>query len=75
MLLTTNQMVGQWGGVFGDDVLAAAILDRLPSRPSRRLLDGSDSPRRHGDAPSPDTRPLAASGVARGGPPPQLREG
>ncbi len=29
MLLTTNQMVTQWGGVFGDEVLAAAILDRL----------------------------------------------
>jgi len=29
MLLTTNQMVTQWGAVFGDEVLAAAILDRL----------------------------------------------
>jgi DNA replication protein DnaC len=29
LLLTTNQLVGQWGAVFGDDVLAAAILDRL----------------------------------------------
>lgn len=29
MLLTTNQSVSQWGAVFGDDVLAAAILDRL----------------------------------------------
>lgn len=29
MLITTNQMVTQWGGVFGDEVLAAAILDRL----------------------------------------------
>ena len=26
---TTNQAVTQWGSVFGDDVLAAAILDRL----------------------------------------------
>jgi DNA replication protein DnaC len=25
----TNQLVTQWGTVFGDDVLAAAILDRL----------------------------------------------
>jgi DNA replication protein DnaC len=29
MLITTNQMGTQWGGVFGDEVLAAAILDRL----------------------------------------------
>jgi DNA replication protein DnaC len=29
MLITTNQMVTQWGSVFGDEVLAAAILDRL----------------------------------------------
>jgi DNA replication protein DnaC len=29
MLITTNQSVTQWGTVFGDDVMAAAILDRL----------------------------------------------
>ncbi len=29
MLITTNQAVTQWGTVFGDDVIAAAILDRL----------------------------------------------
>ena len=29
MLITTNQPVTQWGTVFGDEVLAAAILDRL----------------------------------------------
>ena len=29
MLITTNQAVTQWGHVFGDEVLAAAILDRL----------------------------------------------
>ena len=28
-MLTTNQAVTQWGHVFGDDVLATAILDRL----------------------------------------------
>jgi DNA replication protein DnaC len=28
-LLTTNQAVTQWGHVFGDEVLAAAILERL----------------------------------------------
>jgi DNA replication protein DnaC len=29
MLLTSNQPVGNWGAVFGDSVLATAILDRL----------------------------------------------
>ena len=28
-LITTNQMVTQWGQVFGDEMIAAAILDRL----------------------------------------------
>ncbi|ATB38576.1 ATP-binding protein [Cystobacter fuscus] len=40
MLLTTNQMVGQWGGVFGDDVLAAAILDRLLHHSHTLLIQG-----------------------------------
>ena len=29
MLITTNQAVPQWGSVFGDDVTASALLDRL----------------------------------------------
>ena len=29
MLLTTNRSVEEWGEVFGDAVLATAILDRL----------------------------------------------
>jgi DNA replication protein DnaC len=29
MLITSNQMVTQWGHVFGDEMIAAAILDRL----------------------------------------------
>jgi DNA replication protein DnaC len=29
LLITTNKSVGEWGQVFGDDVLATAILDRL----------------------------------------------
>ncbi|NJP35379.1 IS21-like element helper ATPase IstB [Micromonospora thermarum] len=28
-LLTSNKSFGEWGGVFGDEVLATAILDRL----------------------------------------------
>jgi DNA replication protein DnaC len=40
MLVTTNQMIGQWGGVFGDDVLAAAILDRLLHHSHTLLIQG-----------------------------------
>jgi len=29
LLVTTNQRVSEWGNVFGDEVLATAILDRL----------------------------------------------
>jgi DNA replication protein DnaC len=29
MLITTNQMVTQWGQVFGDEMIAAAVLDRI----------------------------------------------
>jgi DNA replication protein DnaC len=28
MLITTNQTVTQWGHVFGDEMIAAALLDR-----------------------------------------------
>jgi DNA replication protein DnaC len=40
LLLTTHQMVGPWGGVFGDDVLAAAILDRLLHHSHTVLIQG-----------------------------------
>jgi DNA replication protein DnaC len=29
MLITSNRSVGEWGAVFGDPVVATAILDRL----------------------------------------------
>lgn len=29
ILITSNRSVGEWGGVFGDPVVATAILDRL----------------------------------------------
>jgi DNA replication protein DnaC len=40
MLLTTNQVVTQWGTVFGDDVLAAAILDRLLHHSHTLMIQG-----------------------------------
>ena len=40
MLITTNQLVSQWGAVFGDDVLAAAILDRLLHHSHTLMIQG-----------------------------------
>lgn len=40
MLITTNQVVTQWGAVFGDEVLAAAILDRLLHHSHTLLIQG-----------------------------------
>lgn len=40
MLLTTNQPVIHWGAVFGDEVLAAAILDRLLHRSHILTIQG-----------------------------------
>ena len=40
MLITTNQVVSQWGVVFGDDVLAAAILDRLLHHSHTLMIQG-----------------------------------
>ncbi len=34
--------MGQWGGVFGDDVLAAAILDRLLHHSHTLLIQGDN---------------------------------
>ncbi|ATB45979.1 IS21-like element helper ATPase IstB [Corallococcus macrosporus] len=47
MLITTNQLVGQWGHVFGDDVLAAAILDRLLHHSHTLLIQGDSYRLRH----------------------------
>ncbi len=40
MLITTNQMVTQWGQVFGDEMIAAAILDRLMHYCHTLLIQG-----------------------------------
>jgi len=29
MLITTNQTITQWGHVFGDEMIASAVLDRV----------------------------------------------
>ena len=40
LLLTTNQRVSEWGTVFGDEVLATAILDRLLHHSHTLLITG-----------------------------------
>lgn len=40
LLLTTNQSVTQWGTVFGDDVTAAALLDRLLHHSHTMMIQG-----------------------------------
>lgn len=40
MLVTTNQVVTQWGTVFGDEITAAAILDRLLHRSHTLVVKG-----------------------------------
>jgi DNA replication protein DnaC len=40
MLITSNQMVTQWGHVFGDEMIAAAILDRLLHHSHTLIIQG-----------------------------------
>jgi DNA replication protein DnaC len=40
IFVTTNQLVTQWGAVFGDEVLAAAILDRLLHHSHTMVIQG-----------------------------------
>jgi DNA replication protein DnaC len=47
MLITTNKVVSQWGGVFGDDVLAAAVLDRLLHHAHTLMIQGDSYRLKH----------------------------
>jgi DNA replication protein DnaC len=40
MLITSNQMVTQWGHVFGDEMIAAAVLDRLLHHSHAMVIQG-----------------------------------
>jgi len=40
MLVTTNQAMTQWGQVFGDEMMAAAILARLLHHSHTLLIQG-----------------------------------
>lgn len=47
LLLTTNQSISQWGQVFGDDMVAAAILDRLLHHSHTLMIQGESYRLRH----------------------------
>jgi DNA replication protein DnaC len=40
MLITTNQTITQWGHVFGDEMIAAAVLDRLMHHSHVLIIQG-----------------------------------
>ena len=40
MLITSNQMVTQWGHVFGDEMIAAVVLDRLLHHSHALIIQG-----------------------------------
>lgn len=68
LLITTNQLVTQWGVVFGDEVLAAAILDRLLHHSHTVIIQGESyrlkQKRKAGLLGSP-TVPASVTGGAR----------
>src|SRR5207302_3618534 len=57
MIVTSNKPFSKWGEIFGDDMVATAMIDRHPPRrdpvPQRRLLP---TPRQR---PRPPPRPAA----------------
>jgi DNA replication protein DnaC len=65
MLVTSNRAVGEWGSVFGDPVVATAILDRLLHHSHVLTIRGDSyrlrEKRRSGllqkTAPTPETAP------------------
>jgi DNA replication protein DnaC len=66
LLITTNQRVSEWGTVFGDEVLATAILDRLLHHSHTLMISGESyrlrEKRKSG---------LLRSGLATAGPEPE----
>ena len=78
MLITSNRPVMEWGEVFGDQVVATAILDRLLHH-SHVLTIRGDSYRLREKRRSGLIRPQAGGSSSAGGaglrPPPPAEEG
>lgn len=76
LLITTNQLVTQWGTVFGDEVLAAAILDRLLHHSHTLLIQGDSfrlKQKRKGGFLS-GAKPIIDTGAGRAGETPAREE-
>ena len=77
MILTSNRGFGEWDQVFGDGVVAAALLDRLLHHATVVHIEGSSYRlRRHADLVPDSLRPKPATSVApikRRGRPPKAR--
>jgi DNA replication protein DnaC len=67
IILTSNKSYGDWGGIFGDPIIATAILDRLLHHSTTINIRGESyrlkDRRRAGLLPKPEDQP-PASGVA-----------
>ena len=65
MILTSNRGFSEWGEVFGDPVIATALLDRLLHHAVVVQIEGSSYRlRQHADLLPPTPRPSLASGIA-----------
>lgn len=56
MLITSNRSIGEWGTVFGDPVVATAILDRLLHHSQVITIRGDSYPCAKNAAPASSKR-------------------
>lgn len=66
IVLTTNRAITSWGQVLGDDMLAAALLDRLLDRSVVIHLDGDSYRLRSHQARAAQLRHATRSGAHHG---------
>ena len=65
MILTSNRGFSEWGEVFGDPVVATALLDRLLHHAVVVQIEGSSyRMRQHASLLPPSPRPNPAAGLA-----------
>ena len=66
LIVTSNKQFGRWGEVFGDDVVAAAMIDRLVHHAEVIALKG-DSYRLKTETSAASRRPLTKKHEPEGG--------